>query len=122
MRSGRSVGSGRGWNWSSASSTVGPWYQGMCRLRSAMLSPSRAEIGMKQVGSTPSSRQIGPVLLGDLAEALGAVADQVHLVDQHRHLADAEQVQQIAVPARLLLHALVGVDQQQRRLARWRRR
>ena len=31
-----------------------PWYQGIAGLRAAMLSPSRAEIGMKPVGVTPS--------------------------------------------------------------------
>ena len=43
-----------GANWSSASSTVGPWYQRMALLRAAMPSPARAEIGMKPVGVTPS--------------------------------------------------------------------
>ena len=61
--------------------------------------------------------EIVAILLGHRAEAIGAVVHQVHLVDQHRDLVDAEQMQQIAVPARLLAHALVGVDQQQRRLA-----
>ena len=50
----------------------------------------------------------------DLAEAARVVADAVHLVDDDGDLPDAEQMQQIAVPARLLAHALGGVDDQQR--------
>ena len=69
-----------------------------------------------QAGVDAEAAQIGAVVLGDLAEPVGRVADQVHLVDQHRHLLHAQEMQQIAVPARLLLHALVRVDQQQRRL------
>ena len=61
--------------------------------------------------------EIVAILLGHRAEAVGAVADQVHLVDQHRDLVDAQQMQQVAVAAGLLAHALVGVDQQQRGLA-----
>ena len=60
--------------------------------------------------------EIGPVLLGDLAEPVGRVVDEVHLVDQHGHLADAQEVEEIAVAARLLLHALGGVDEQEGRL------
>ena len=104
-------------NWSSALITVGPWYQGIARERATMLSPSRAEIGMKPIGSTPRLGEIVAVLLGDRAEAVGAVADEVHLVDQHRDLLDAQQMEQVAVAVGLLAHALLGVDQQQRGLA-----
>ena len=65
----------------------------------------------------PEAGEIAAILLGDRAEAVGAVVDQVHLVDQDRDLLDAQQMEQIAVPAGLLLHALLGVDQQQRGLA-----
>ena len=61
--------------------------------------------------------QIAAILLGDRAEAVGAVADQVHLVDHDRDLPDAQQVEQVAVAVGLLAHALLGVDQQQRGLA-----
>ncbi len=64
-------------------------------------------------GLDPEAGQIGAILLGDRAEAVGAVADQVHLVDQHGHLAHAQKVEQIAVPVGLLAHALEGVDQEQ---------
>ncbi len=65
----------------------------------------------------PEPGQIGAILLGDRAEAVGAVTDQVHLVDQDRDLAHAQKVEQIAVPVGLLAHALLGVDQQERGLA-----
>src|SRR3989442_876000 len=42
------------------------------------------------------------------------VADQVHLVDNDGHLPDAEQGEEVAVLLGLLLHALVGVDHQER--------
>jgi len=41
---------------------------------------------------------------------------EVHLVHQHGNLADAQQVEQIAVAAGVFLHAFVGVDEQQSRL------
>ena len=50
----------------------------------------------------------------DLLEPRLVVAFQVHFVHQHGDLADAQQIQQVAVAARVLLHAFVGVNQQQR--------
>ena len=52
----------------------------------------------------------------DLAEPSLVVADQVHLVDEHRELADAEHRHQVAVPPRVLAHAFHGVDHEQGRL------
>ncbi len=49
----------------------------------------------------------------DLVEAAVVEADAVHLVDDDRDLTDAEQVQQIAVAARLIAHAFGRVDDQQ---------
>ncbi len=42
------------------------------------------------------------------------VADQVHLVDRQHDVADADQADQEAVPARLRQHALARVDQDHR--------
>src|SRR5438445_725777 len=44
------------------------------------------------------------------------VVDQVHLIDNDGYLPDAEQGEEVAVLLGLLLHALVGVDHQERRL------
>src|SRR5581483_9892232 len=52
----------------------------------------------------------------DLLEAFARIILQVHFVDQHGDLADAEEIEQIAVAAGLLLHAFGGVDEQQRGL------
>ena len=47
----------------------------------------------------------------DRLEGLAVVADQVHLVDREHDVADAEQVHQIAVAARLRQHALARIDE-----------
>ncbi len=52
----------------------------------------------------------------ELAKPAVVVAHPVHLVDDDDDLAHAEQVQQVAVPPRLLAHAFGGVDDQQRRI------
>jgi hypothetical protein len=48
----------------------------------------------------------------DVAESAFLKADAVHLVDDDGDLSNAEEMQQIAVPARLLLHALGHIDDQ----------
>ena len=53
MRNGLSSAGRSVWNWSRASSTVGPLYHGIAAERAAMLSPSRPAAGMKQAGCTP---------------------------------------------------------------------
>ena len=53
------------------------------------------------------------VLLADVPENLLPVVHQVHLVHQHRHLANAQHAEEIAVAAGVLLHAPGGVDHQQ---------
>ena len=53
-------------------------------------------------------------LVADVLIALLAEIDAIHLVDDDRDLADAEQMQQIAVPAGLVAHAFGGVDDQHR--------
>ena len=57
---------------------------------------------------------MGADLALDRVEARRVVADAVHLVDDDGDLPHAEQVQQIAVPPRLLAHALGGIDDQHR--------
>ena len=47
----------------------------------------------------------------DLAEALLREADEVHLVDRHDDVRDAEDRGDVGVPPRLLDHALARVDQ-----------
>src|SRR5581483_2224169 len=58
--------------------------------------------------------QVRRNLVADLLEARGREIDPVHLVDDHRDLPDAEQVQQIAVAAGLVAHAFQRVDDQHR--------
>ncbi len=53
------------------------------------------------------------IILFDLLETRLGVVLQIHLVDQHGDLPDAEQIEQITVTARLLLDAFVGVNEQQ---------
>src|SRR3546814_2261496 len=47
----------------------------------------------------------------DLVKAFLTIAHQVHLVDRQHHIADADQVNEIAMPPRLCQHALPGVNQ-----------
>ena len=56
-------------------------------------------------------------VLGDDRLELGLVpVEQVHLVDQHADLADAEHGEDVAVALGVLAHALLGVDDEQRGL------
>src|SRR5262249_28111628 len=57
-----------------------------------------------------------PVFLFDPVEYVLSVADEVHLIDDDRELADAEQREQIAVFLGLFLDTFQRVDQQQRGL------
>jgi len=61
-------------------------------------------------------RQEGTVLRLDRGVHILPVVDQVHLIDNDGYLPDAEQGEEVAVLLGLLLHALVGVDHQERRL------
>jgi hypothetical protein len=72
-----------------------------------MLSPPRAETGMKHEGRRPIWSRNAPY---------SVPAHQVHLVDHHRELLDAEQRHHVAVPAGVLLDAFGGIDHQQRGL------
>ena len=45
------------------------------------------------------------------------IARQIHLIDQHIDLFDAQQTQHISMAAALFLHALFAVDNQERRFS-----
>jgi hypothetical protein len=55
-----------------------------------------------------------PVILDNLLEAILGVVDEVHLVDGQHNVADAEQRDDIAVPACLRQHALARIHQNHR--------
>ena len=116
MRKGRSRSSSRRLKSSTCSSTVGPSYQGASSARATMLAPSRALIGMKLVGCTPRRPRKSAYSSRDRLEGRLVPVEQVHLVDQHGDLADAEHREDVAVALGVLAHALVRVDHEQRRL------
>ena len=62
----------------------------------------------------PDGGQIGADIRLDRGKARGIVAGHIHLVHRHHHLAHAQQMQQIAMPARLFLHAIHRIDHQHR--------
>ena len=68
-----------------------------------------------EVGRDADLAQVGCIPLLIASKVFRAI-HQVHLVDDDDDLADAEQVQQEGVGARLLLDALAGVDQHDRRV------
>ena len=68
---------------------------------------------MNNLGTTPDGLEEGAVVALNLVEAFLAVILQIHLVDQDGDLADAQQIEQVAVTAGLFLNAFVGVDEQQ---------
>ena len=68
------------------------------------------------VAVTPDFGQIGVVFFLDGFEPGLVIGHQVHLIDGHRHLANPEQVQQVAVAAGLFLDPFLGIDDQQRRI------
>ncbi len=57
---------------------------------------------------------MGGNLVADFVKPRRAEIDPVHLVDDHRDLFDAEQMQQIAVAPGLVAHAFQRVDDQHR--------
>ncbi len=91
-------------------SSEGPSYQGMASLRVTTLSPVSADD--RDEGQVVDLELHGEVaeLVADLLEALLRVVDEVHLVDAHDQVRDAEQAGQEGVPAGLLEHAVAGVD------------
>ena len=69
---------------------------------------------MTAVGVSPRPVEVVGDLGLDLVKPRRVEVDAVHLVDDDRDLTDAEEVQQIAVPARLVAHAFGRVDDQDR--------
>ena len=65
-------------------------------------------------------REVVARLSCHLIETGLVVIDQVHLVDHDADLTHAQEVQQVGVAARLLLHALGGIDHQHRGVGRCR--
>ncbi len=80
-------------------------------LRCTTLSPLSALIGMSRTPLKPSGREKRGELLTDAIEDVLAVALQVHLVDAHEQVRNAEQRGDVRMPTRLLQHAEPRVDQ-----------
>ncbi len=78
-----------------------------------VLAVHRRDRDERDVGRLQAGAELAKVLL-DLLEAHLRVAGQVHLVDAHDQVPDAEQRGDEGMPARLLDHPLAGVDQDQR--------
>jgi hypothetical protein len=55
------------------------------------------------------------VLAFEFVEALLRIPLQVHFVDEHGDLANAEEIQEVAVTARLFLHTFICINEEQRR-------
>ena len=87
-----------------------------CADRSAMLSPPRPETGMNADGRIPTWSRNAPYSRTIRSNTAAVPVHQVHLVHHHRELPDAEQRHHVPVAAGVLLHALGGVDHQQRGL------
>jgi hypothetical protein len=110
------VGGSASWKSSRVSSTVGP-------VPPAHIGAARGDVVAVLGGDGNEAFRLhadgfeeGAVFRLDLVETRLRVILQIHLVDKHGDLADAQEIEQVAVAARLFLHALVGVDQQQGRL------
>ena len=72
--------------------------------------------GSRRRRATPRRGEQVAALAHDRVEALLGEVDEVHLVDAHGDVADAEQRRDRGVPARLLDHAVARVDQHDREL------
>ena len=90
----------------------GPSYHGAAPEFSTTLSPCRAETGTTPPsGDAEPLHQLGEVAL-DGAEALASSQSMRSiLLTQRDHVADPELRRQVGVAARLLEHAVAGVDQ-----------
>ena len=78
--------------------------------RREVLAPQRRNGNGADVGEPKLLRE-GAIVLVDGVEDVLIVADGVHLVDGEHDRLDAEEVDDAAVPARLDLQALSGIDQ-----------
>jgi hypothetical protein len=68
----------------------------------------------------PDLAREGAVIVDDALECLFAVVDQVHLVDGHHDVADAQKGNEVTVAARLGQHAFARIDHHNRRIGRRR--
>ncbi len=59
----------------------------------------------------------GQIIFPDLVEARFAKLDEIHFVDRHYQVFNAQQRRDEAVTAGLIQHAFTGVDQQNRQVA-----
>ena len=69
---------------------------------------------MKICASTPMLARKARYSLDTVSNIVSRVVDEVHLVHDDDDLADAEQAQEVAVPAGLFLHAFGRVDEDER--------
>src|ERR1700730_16856551 len=67
-------------------------------------------------GLQPDSFKIALNFSSERMVTAGVVIDTIHLVNHDSNLAQAEEMQQIAVPARLLAYAFAGIDDQDGRV------
>ena len=88
---------------------------GRRRARDDVVAVARADRDEARGVDAEPAEEVG--VLGDDRLELGLVpVQQVHLVDQHADLADAEHGEDVAVALGVLPHALFGVDHEQRGL------
>ncbi len=71
---------------------------------------------MKRRGSRSERGEELPIFALDLAKGRFRISRQVHLVNHHHDLPDAEQTQQISVSPTLLAHAFVRRDDEDGRV------
>ena len=112
MRKGASSGSVFGSTCSKYSSSVGPEYQGISAERATTLAPVSAATGDRgDLGEAEIAGQRPEVCL-DGTVALFRPVDLVHLVDGDDDLLDADEIADRRVAARLALHAVARIDQE----------
>ena len=83
----------------------------VCALGDDVVALQRGHRNEGHVVESDARREIA-VLRGDGTEWRLRILDEIHLVDRHQNLPDAEQRHQVAVPARLRERALAGIDDQ----------
>ena len=91
------------------SSRLWPVNQGVRSLGTVTLSPWSALIG---IGVTVASSGEAGEVAADRVEHAAIEPHQVHLVDGQDEARDAEHVRDARVAARLLLHAVPGIDEE----------
>jgi hypothetical protein len=81
-----------------------------------MFSPFRADIGIGVMDSKAEVLGDLQIARDDLVEAGAAVVDEIHLVDGHHDVADAQHVGDVGVALALRQHAFAGIDQDNREI------